>query len=432
MTRLLPITLLAALVSSAGYAHAQTATDRAAQHLSQAIAFKTISNQNPAKDDQTAFSGLRTWLDSTYPRVKAILTREVMPGGALLYRWQGTDATLRPIMFLAHQDVVPVEPGTETAWSQAAFAGTIAGGYVWGRGALDDKGTLVTLMETAEALIASGFTPKRTIYFGFGSDEEVGGIKGARALADVLVQRSVRLAWVLDEGSSIINDQSDPAKKLIAKIGIGQKGYATILLTATGQGGSSSMPPARSAIQTLAHALVALADQPYTTSRRMVAAFRAASEASQRTTLVPTILQAGVKDNVVPTIAIATLNARLWPGDTIEMLLAHIRAVADHDITITLKSGTNPLPLSTTSSPGFAAVQAAIAKVTPTIPVTAGVISSTADARHMMQLTDAVYYFMPWILHEDDLARIHGVNERLSLTQLEFGMRFFTELMSKQ
>src|SRR6185312_5593706 len=101
-------------------------------------------------------------------------------------------------MFLAHQDVVPVEPGTEGLWTQAAFAGTIADGYVWGRGTIDDKGTLVSLMETAEALITTGFTPKRTVYFGFGSDEEIGGVRGARNIADLLVQRSIRLSWVLD------------------------------------------------------------------------------------------------------------------------------------------------------------------------------------------------------------------------------------------
>jgi carboxypeptidase PM20D1 len=421
--RVLLTTLL--LTAFSNQSHAQTAVDRAARNLSQAITFKTISHQKPADDDPAAFAGLRNWLVTAYPRVNATMAHELIPGGALLYKWQGSDPSLLPVLFLAHQDVVPVEPGTESQWTQSAFAGTIAGGYVWGRGALDDKGMLVTLMETAEGLITAGFTPKRTIYFGFGSDEEVGGIRGARHIADVLVQRSIRLAWVLDEGSSIVNNQSDPSatQKLVAKIGIGQKGYATVVLTAKGQGGSSAMPPAKTAVDMLSRALITLAEQPFASTQTE----------PNRTTIVPTMLQSGVKDNVLPTIATATLNARLWPGDTVDKLIAHIRnKVSDCDIGISLSIGVNPPPLSTTANPGFIALQNTVNKLTATIPVTTGVVSSTTDARHMMQLTDAVYYFMPWILHEDDLARIHGINERLSLTQLAFGIRFFTELISKQ
>jgi carboxypeptidase PM20D1 len=418
-------------------------TDLAAQHLSQALVFKTISHQRSADDDPNAFLGLRNWLKTTYPRVHATLKHELIPGGALLYRWQGTDATLLPIMFLAHQDVVPVEPGTEALWKQAAFAGTIAEGYVWGRGAIDDKGRLVTLMETAEALLASGFTPRRTIYFGLGSDEEVGGNRGARHIADVLVQRSIRLSWVLDEGSTIINDPANPPK-LLARIGTGQKGYASIVLTATGQGGSSSMPPAKTAIDMLSRALVALSDQPFSAApmaratasgcppEKRATVVRAADSAT-RTTLVPTMLQSGVKDNVLPTIASATLNARILPGNTVEQLMAHIRGVvADCNINVTLTVGVNPPPLSATTTPGYQALTATMQRLASTIPVTTGMVNSTTDARHMTQVADAIYYFMPWILHEDDLPRIHGANERLSLTQLAFGIRFFSELISKQ
>lgn len=419
MTRLLLISAL--LISN--HVQAQSQTELAAQHLSQAIAFKTISYSRPADEDQAAFLGFRNWLDTTYPRVKATMTREVIPGGAVLYRWAGSDKTLLPIMFMAHYDVVPVEPGTESLWTQSAFAGTIAAGYVWGRGALDNKGMVVTLMETAEALIGSGFVPKRTIYFAFGSDEEVGGIKGSRNIADLLAQRAVRLEWVLDEGSSIVNELSDPSNtRLVAKIGLGQKGYATILLTATGQGGSSSTPPAKMAVEMLSRALMALAERPFP-----------ATDPTQRTTLVPTLLQAGIKDNVLPTIATATLNARIAPGDTVEKLVTYVRSVvADCDIKVSLSVGVNPPPLSSTSTTGYLALQSTINKLAPSMPVTTGLVNSTTDARHMVQLTDAIYYFMPWILHEDDLARIHGVNERLSLTQLGYGIRFFTELISKQ
>lgn len=449
MNRLLQIAIAYVVYAFAGAAYAQ-ATPPAALHLSQAIAFKTISHQKSTDDDPTAFSALKAWIETTYPKTNATLQHELIPGGALLYKWQGSDPTLPPIMFLAHQDVVPVEAGTETQWTQAAFAGTIADGYVWGRGAIDDKGMVVTLMETAETLIAAGFVPKHTIYFGFGSDEEVGGLRGARNIADVLVQRSIHLSWVLDEGSSIVNDQSDPSntQKLVAKIGIGQKGYATIILTATGQGGSSAMPPAKTAVDMLSRALVTLADHPYSATVPLLSntatecgkgvtlqkrAVTRLVDPSTITTMVPTIVTAGVKDNILPTVATATLNARLLPGDTVDKLMAYIRAtITDCNVNVSLNIGVNPPPVSTTANPGYLALQSTINKQVANVPITTAVVSSTTDARHMMQLTDAVYYFMPWILHDDDLPRIHGINERLSITQLTAGIQFFTDLILHQ
>ena len=150
--------------------------DSAAQHLSEIIQFKTVtlSGGDPRPGQDGEWLALHDWLSDTYPAAHAAMTREIVPGTlTLLYTWRGSDPSLKPILLMAHQDVVPVNMGTESDWTGAPFAGEIIDGYIYGRGAIDDKGNLVGLMEAADALAASGFQPKRTVLFIFGHDEEV-------------------------------------------------------------------------------------------------------------------------------------------------------------------------------------------------------------------------------------------------------------------
>jgi len=124
--------------------------DRAAEHLAAAIRFRTVSHQDPSEDDRAQFAGLRAFLARTYPKVHRALVRELVNRDGLLYTWKGADASAKPALLMAHQDVVPIEPGTEGRWAHPPFGGVIADGFVWGRGALDDKASLVFLMEAVE------------------------------------------------------------------------------------------------------------------------------------------------------------------------------------------------------------------------------------------------------------------------------------------
>jgi acetylornithine deacetylase/succinyl-diaminopimelate desuccinylase-like protein len=155
--------------------------DAVAQRLGEAVRFRTISHQDPAADDRAAFAGFREFLERTYSRLHATLRKELVNEDALLHTWEGSDDTRPPILFMAHYDVVPVEPGTEAEWTRDPFGGEIADGYVWRRGTIDDKGSLVMLCEAVEALVAEGFRPAATLYLAFGHDEEVGGRRGAQA-----------------------------------------------------------------------------------------------------------------------------------------------------------------------------------------------------------------------------------------------------------
>jgi len=233
----------------------------AALHLSQAVQIQTVSNQNKADNDWAQWDKLHAWLAATYPAAHTAMTREILPNKALVYTWQGSDPALAPIILMAHQDVVPVTPGTEGDWKHAPFAGEIAEGAVWGRGSVDDKGTLVMMFEAADALAAKGFKPKRTVIFVSGQDEEVGGT-GAQAAAALLKSRGVKALFVLDEGMAVVKD-FPMVDRPVAVIGLGEKGYATLKIVAAATGGHSSAPPQSTGVETLSKAVLAITSHPF-------------------------------------------------------------------------------------------------------------------------------------------------------------------------
>ena len=171
-------TMMVARPPEAAHAAAPIAVNAidVAQHLAQAIRFQTVSYGGGAHETEkdAALDAMRAWLAKTYPNFHRVAKREVI-GKSLLFTWKGSNSDLRPVLLMAHMDVVPVVPGTEKDWSHAPFSGDVSGGYVWGRGAVDDKGCLIMIMEAAERLASTGFTPARTIMVAAGQDEEVGG-----------------------------------------------------------------------------------------------------------------------------------------------------------------------------------------------------------------------------------------------------------------
>ena len=234
---------------------------RAAQHLGEAVRFQTVTHQDASRDQLGEWEKLHQWLQATYPAAHQAMTRDIVAGRTLIYTWPGSDPRLAPIVLMAHQDVVPVSEGTEKAWRYPPFSGAVAEGSVWGRGSIDDKGSLVALFEAADALAARGFKPRRTVYFVSGQDEEFGGT-GAQAAAAWLKAKGVKAQFVLDEGSVVVADHPLTQGKA-ALIGVGEKGYATLRVTARGAGGHSSTPPKETAVVTLARALTAIADHPF-------------------------------------------------------------------------------------------------------------------------------------------------------------------------
>ncbi|SFF23869.1 carboxypeptidase PM20D1 [Fontimonas thermophila] len=434
-----------------------------AERLARAIRIPTITRpETPI--DPSAFAELHGLLAAQFPRVHAQLAVERVGDFSLLYRWDGRDRTLKPALFAAHQDVVPVEPGTEPRWTHPPFSGAIADGHVWGRGTLDDKSSLIAQLEAVEYLLAQGFRPQRTLYFAYGHDEETGGAAGAAQIARLLGARGVRFAFTLDEGSAITQGIIAGIDRPVAAIMVGEKGYVTFRLTARGRGGHASTPSAEAAIPRLARALARLDARPLPARltepvadmlarlapympypQRLVIANRDVFEplllralarndithALIRTTQAMTVLRAGVKDNVLPTQAEALINYRLLPGERIEALRQHIIAtIADASIDVTLAEGfgNEAPPPSDADAPEFALIAKTVTEVFPQALVTSGIILATTDNRHYAAIRDQGYYFVPLRYTPQEQTRIHGTDERIAITDYADMVRFYVRL----
>ena len=436
----------------------------ASERLAGALRFPTVSTEDPAQRPAEAFSALHAYLAAAFPAAHAVLQREVVGKDALLYTWPGREQALPPIVVMGHLDVVPVEPGTEGAWEQPPFAGVIAGGYVWGRGSLDDKAAVAGILEAVEGVVRAGLRPRRTVYLAFGADEERGGEEGAAKVAAVLRGRGVRPLLVLDEGGAIVHDTVPGVKAPVALVGIAEKGFATLELVARSEGGHSMAPPPHTAVGLLARAVARLEERPMPADLRGATAAlfdhvgpemslgmrilfanrwlfaplierrlsaNPSTNAAVRTTTAATIFEGGTKDNVLPSRARARVNFRILPGDSVAAVRAHVeRVIADPAIAITvLEPAAEPSPVSPVDSEGWRLVEHTVRQAFPDVVVAPYLLTGGTDARHFAALTPGVYRFAPTRLNLDDLRRVHGTNERLSVANYAELVRFYAQLL---
>jgi carboxypeptidase PM20D1 len=436
----------------------------AAQRLAEAIRFRTVSSYDNPEQAADALRGLHAHIAASFPAFHAVTMKEIVADFSLLYSWQGSDPAQKPIALTAHQDVVPIAPGTEKDWKHPPFDGVVADGFVWGRGSWDDKGNLYAMLEAAEALARQGFKPKRTIYFAFGHDEEVAGTRGAKAIAARLAERQVKLDYILDEGLLITDGILKGLDKPAALIGVAEKGYATLMLTAHATPGHSSMPPRETAIGMMAAALARLEDRRLPSQTRGAVAemfetlapemsgfsrvvlsnlwlFRplllkqletsGPTEAMVRTTTALTIFNAGEKDNVLPGNARATVNFRLLPGDTQASVTDHVReTIANPKIDIQAFPGnTEPPRVTATSGDAYKTLTRTIREIFPDVIVAPGLMVAATDSRHYEAVADSIFRFSPVRANADDLKRFHGTDERLSIENYADMIRFYRRLM---
>lgn len=439
--------------------------NRVAQHLASAIRFPSISYGAGAHEAEkfAALEAMRSWLEQTYPAFHRAATREVMDH-SLLFTWKGKNPKLPPVLLMAHMDVVPVVPGTEHDWTHQPFSGDIDGGFVWGRGVIDDKGSLIAILEAAEMLAASGFVPERTIMFAFGQDEEVGGSKGNLLMAKALTTRGVHFAWVLDEGGVILDEPLPGVKSPTAVVAVGEKGYLSIELLAHGQGGHSSRPTKDLAIVRLDEAVLKVVHHPFATGLDSVQSDKLAmlapvapfgqrlalanlwlagplvvrsmesvpdGAARLHTTISPTIESAGVKDNVLPPEASATINFRLHQRDTVESVVDHVtKAINDPkvDVKVLNEAVSEASKLADLDSDAGKFLVTAIGQSFG-VPTAPDIMTGATDSRHYLAIADQVFRFDPFHLGPDDLNRIHGTDERLAISDLAPAVGFYVRLM---
>ena len=439
----------------------------AAQRLSGAVKFATVSMTSGGPIDTAAFRGFHDFLATSFPRVHANLTLEKVAGLSLLYKWTGTDSMAAPVVLMGHMDVVPVPESNVREWTHAPFSGDVADGYVWGRGTMDAKVTVLAVLEAVEDMLSRGERPSRTVYLTFGHDEEVGGRFGARAIVDTLVARGVKPALVIDEGGVLANGAVPGVKGLAAVVGVAEKGYLSLRLKAKATGGHSSMPGDRTAVGALSRAIAALeANQfPFNLdgpTRGMLEAMAPYSSFGQRmvfanlwltaplvtrilartpttaamihTTTSPTMLSAGVKDNVLPPEATAVVNFRIRPGETQQTVMDRVRTViADSMISIapTDSARTDPSPVSNADSPAFRLIASTVRSMVPgqSVPVLPYLVGGGTDAKYWGPHSASVYRFLAVPLEAGDVTRIHGVNERMSVKGYATAVTFYEQLM---
>ena len=443
---------------------AEPVDSAAAGRLSQAVRFRTVTQFDSAPN-VAEFRKLHAFLQKAYPQVHARLQREILDSATLLFTWRGSDTTLAPALLMGHQDVVPVEPGTEKDWKHDAFSGDVADGFIWGRGTLDDKISVLGLLEGAEALLKRGHQPRRTVIFAFGYTEEGGGGNTALHTAQILQSRGVRPAFVMDEGGALGDSLVPGTAARIALVGVAEKGYLSLRLTAHGDNGHSSMPPSETAISILGGAVdrvqrtplpkridgatLAMFDavgplMPY--SRRVVMAnlwlFKPvltgalaklpAGNAMIRTTTAATMMSGGIKDNVVPATATAVINFRLMPGDSVAWVIRRVKEIIDDnrvDVASVRGGGREASEVSPDTTEGFRIIAQSIREVFPGTHVAPYLLMGGTDARSFHLITPNVYRFAPIVVKGETLKLPHGTNERVSVENYLDGVRFYTPLI---
>ncbi len=436
----------------------------AVDHLSQSLRFQTVSPEDPKDFDSSQFLGFTQFLNATYPLVDSLLEKKVFNDFSTLYRWQGSDQSLKPIVFLAHFDVVPVFPENLPDWKHSPFGGDLTRDTIWGRGAIDDKNAVIGVMEALELLLREGFKPKRSIYTAIVHDEEISGFKGAKAIAEWLKAEKIELEYILDEGGYITKDIIPDIEPYVGLIGIAEKGFLSLKMTIKLEGGHSSIPNRETAIDVMAKAISTLKENPFPASisppiegfieylgpelpffKKMIFANssifssliigvyeeKPSGNALVRTTVAPTIIHGGIKENMIPQFVNATVNLRLLPGETIKGVTARVKQIIN-DKRIEIEASpfqSEPSKITDLGGWGFQTLHKTISEVYPEALVSPYLMVGATDSRHFSDLTQNILRFSPIKITPANIQSIHGLNERLAVSEFKRSIRFYVRLI---
>ena len=419
-----------------------------------------------APPDQAAMKSFRDYLEANFPKVHATMQREVLPDGALLFTWKGKDTSLKPVILMGHMDVVPVPDEALPLWKHPPYSGDTAEGFIWGRGTVDDKIHVLSLLEASEALIGQGFTPPRTILLAFGCDEENGGTYGARKIVKLLQERGTHAEFVLDEGGAVISGFLPGVDRPLAVIGVAEKGMVDLELSTKGVGGHSSEPPAHTAIGELSGALTKIEAHPFPASitpvmleeyaaiapympfsKRMILAnlwlfgplVVRAGLADQRqagsfhTTTAEDIISGGFKDNALPPSARAVINFRVLPGETAATVKDRIQQIVDDPgvsiVDPKANDPRNPSPVSPIDTDSYQTLSGTIRALFPGAIVAPYMVAAATDATYYTVLSPNVYRFLALEADPSMLAMIHGLNERIPPEKYVKTVQFTAQLI---
>ncbi len=436
--------------------------DMAVERFAGAIRFRTISHDDRSNFDADVFLAFHDYLQQAFPLVHDRADKTVINGYSLVFHLPGSDTSLKPVLFMGHMDVVPVDDVTMAEWTHAPFAGTIADGIIWGRGTMDNKLSVMSFLEATEALLAEGYQPRRSLYLAFGHDEEVGGKDGAKAIAKYMKDRGIEFEFVLDEGGVVGEGLMQGVDRPVAIIGVAEKGYVNLRLRVDAPGGHSSQPPPQTALGIVSRAVVKVEDNPfpaqltfvkqtfdavapYSSSTNRLAMANAwllapviksrlledkRFAATMRTTTAATMASGSSKSNILPTRAEAIINFRIIPGETAESVRDRVAEIIDDErVNVTMEYAIDPSPVSPTDSAGYELLARTIRGFDDDIVVAPYLVQGGTDARYFYSVSPNVYRFIMARATPDTIRQVHGIDEQIPVDDYLTAIRFYYAVM---
>lgn len=436
--------------------------DAAVQHLREAIRIPTVSMVEDYVDNIQPFIDYRNWLEKTYPLLHANAERTIIEGYSLIYRIKGTNPALKGGCYLSHIDVVPAP---KDGWEYDPFEAVLTDdGYIYGRGAQDMKSHMIALLEAVEYHLAQGKKFARDLYLCFGHDEEPGNsTSGAANIVKHLKAKGVEMEFVIDEGGTVLDGKLLGIPHTVALIGACEKGNGDLELVVKKSGGHASNPKPPTAVGVLSEAVAKVESHPMKTTWTNMTkeTFKALSpyckgafkfvltnrdvfaplvkfiftkaapmtNALVRTTFAPTMLWGSDARNVIPKEARANINYRMITGETADDVKAYLEKLLGKDVEVNLLSYSNPSPEADVHCTAYERLRDTICNTFDDIVVAPYMFIAASDARFYNPLTDNVFRFGPFINSLDDQSRIHGINERLHVDQLEKATQFFVQCL---
>lgn len=441
-----------------------TAHPHAVEKLQALVRIPTVSHRDPTRVDTAAFDDFVETLAELFPLLHEHLELTRISTHGLLFRWAGATAD-RPVVLMAHLDVVPVE-GT---WQHDAFAAEIVEHegeqVIWGRGTLDDKGCLAGICEAVEALLADGFAPAQDVWLSFGCDEEIMG-QAARAAVDELDRRGVRPWFVLDEGGAIASEAFPGVGAPVGVVGVTEKGATSIELRVQGRGGHASTPARMGPTARLARAITRLDRSPMPASlpaptielfrrlaphaalplrpvlanaarlrpalTRVLLAAGPETAAMTRTTFAITTLSGSPAINVIAATAKAGVNIRVMVGDSVADVLSHVRAAVDDDeVHVDIIEEDAASPVSPVDDDAFRLLETTIGEVFPDAVPAPYVMMAATDSRHFTAICERVYRFAPFRMTKAQRESIHSYDEHLGVQAFLDGITWYRRLIEQ-
>ena len=430
----------------------------AEEKLGAMVRVPTVSKHE--HEDLSDFYRYHKELEAQFPLLHKHLEKTVLQG-TLLYRWKGANEELLPILFMGHQDVVPA---SDDGWSVPAYSGVVKDGCLYGRGALDCKGTMYVQMQAVEELLTDGFVPKCDVYLEYSINEETGG-DGAAAAMRYLRDKGIRFALVMDEGGAVIEEAIPGMDRPYAVLGFTEKGYMDVKITARGKGGHSSTPPRKTpAARLYAFANKIERKRPFkkVISPEVKQMFRQMApslpfgmrlllgniwlfepllkvvmplvspfgEALMATTCCFTQMKGSDAANVIPKEPYLIANLRCSAHQNCEESLAVLKKYGKkYGLEFEVLLQRDASAISDIHSEAYQFVEKTIKAHFPDVGTAPYLIMGGTDCRHFHQLTDTALRFCPVRMNDAQNASCHAVDENVTVASLAEGVLFYKRFL---